>query len=237
MTTVLPRRRPGRTALSAAVAALLLTSCASADGDRDSARQDDPHLLRGFRSWLASDDAPHDAELGAHVLSVRLRYASGRRAGVADVLTDYGPWGSAETEVGPLAAAFREWWDDDPAAGSATFRGQGGKVAKEEALYGGAEPVNLLADFRSWIAAHRAKGRDRAGHVASLAIGYGRGGQGVVSVATDYLIREEPRTAEYVDALARDAVAWWDGDEGAGSVTVSSADQGAHSERELTAAR
>ncbi|MFI9028271.1 hypothetical protein [Streptomyces sp. NPDC053560] len=252
MTKVCQRMRAGQIALSAGIVALLATSCASGDGGHSASHSptagssttheeekldedDDPNLLRGFRSWLKSNTSEHDDELAGHVLSLRLRYESDSRAGTADVLTDYGPWGSAEKEVGPLAEAFQEWWDDDASAGIAIFRSQGGKKVKEATLYDGNSPVNLLTDFQTWTTEHTEMGRSRADHITSLSIGYGRRASGALTISTDYLTRQEPRTKEYIDALARDFAVWWDGDEGADHVSVTSEDQGVHSERRLTA--
>ncbi|MEU6127223.1 hypothetical protein [Streptomyces sp. NPDC047123] len=198
------------------------------------ARGDDPNLLRGFRSWLASNDAEHDDALARHALNVRLDYRSGSRAGVVEVLTDYGPWGRAEAQVGPLAKAFTQWWDGDPAAADARFLGQGGKTAGKAALYEGDEPSNLLARFRSWTAAHSPDGDRLAPHLTGLSIGYGAKGAGAVTVSTDYRTREDPGTPRHVDALGDAFVRWWDGDAGAGTVTVTSEDQGSRAERKLT---
>ncbi|MFF1374982.1 hypothetical protein [Streptomyces sp. NPDC058308] len=239
-------------------AALLLTAgCSGGDGDSGSVREpskssspsgaarkgdgvsrkDDPNLLRGFRTWLKTNDSKRDDALAGHALNVRLDYRSGEGAGVVEVLTDYGPWGEAEDQVGPLAQAFTQWWDGDPAAGSAHFLGQGGKTAKKTTLYDGDEPSNLLTDFRSWTAAHTPDGKRLAPHVTGVTIGYGSKGSGAVTVSTDYRTHEDEGTQKNVDALGTAFADWWDGDEGAATVTVTSEDQGSSAERKLASPR
>ncbi|MFD4628869.1 hypothetical protein ACFVYR_03060 [Streptomyces sp. NPDC058284] len=237
----------------AACALLLAAGCSGGDGGSDSVREpskpssptgpvrkgegvsqkDDPNLLHGFRTWLRTNDSKRDDSLADHALNVSLGYRSGDRHGVVDVLTDYGPWGEAEDQVGPLAEAFTRWWDEDPAAGSARFLGQGGKTAKKATLYEGGKPSNLLDDFRAWTTANAPDGKRLAPHVTALTIGYGRKGAGAVTVSTDYLTHKDDDAQNNVDALGKAFADWWDGDEGAASVTVTSEDQGSHAERKL----
>ena len=259
MTKLAHWARPGRTVLSAAITAVLITSCTSGSDSSSSSpsatqsaspsasrspggqktpaernKRDDPSLFRGFRSWLKTNDTRRDDDLGQHVLALQLSYDDGRPAGTVDVLTDYGPWASAEKEVPPLADAFRTWWDSDPSADTARFRSQGGKTVKKVKLHSSGKPTNLLTEFRSWVAGHAENGKSRAKHITSLSIGYGKRGTGAVTVSTDYLAYKDSGTQRHIDALARDFLAWWDGDDGADSVTVTSGDQGIHAERKLT---
>ncbi|MEU6995386.1 hypothetical protein ABZ953_32610 [Streptomyces sp. NPDC046465] len=235
---------------------LLAVGCFGGDGDsgsgREPSRKDDPNLLQGFRTWLKANDSKGDDALAGHALNVSLDYRSGERAGVVKVLTDYGPWGEAEDHVGPLAKAFTQWWDGDPAAGSAHFLGQGGKTAKKTTLYDGDKPSNLLADFRSWTADRSPAGKRLAPHVTGLTIGYGAKGSGAVTVSTDYRTHKDdthkddtPKdetdkgngTQKNVDALGTAFADWWDGDEGAETVTVTSEDQGSSARRKLASPR
>ncbi|MFE0177534.1 hypothetical protein ACFWZ2_35010 [Streptomyces sp. NPDC059002] len=202
-------------------------------------QQDDPNLLRGFRHWLRTNDTRHDDALAGHTLHIGLDYRAGDRAGAVKVLTDYGPWSEAEGQVGPLAKAFTQWWDEDPAAASARFLGQGGKTAKQTTLYDGPKPSNLLEDFRSWTAENAPNGERLAPHLTALGIGYGFGhgtqGTGAITLSTDYLTYKDHNTQQNLDALGDAFADWWDGDKGAESVTVTSDDQGSHAGRRLTA--
>lgn len=227
--------RTGTRAGVLAAGALLLAVGCSGGGDGDSgAAKDDPNPLRGFRSWLKTNDSERDDALAGHALHISLGYRPGDRDGVVRVLTDYGPWGEAEGQVGPLAEAFTEWWDEDPAAGSARILGQGGKTAKTLTLYDGDEPSNLADEFRSWTAKNSPGGARLAPHVTELTIGYGAKGAGAVTVATDYLTYKDEKTRQNVDALGKAFADWWDGGEGAGTVTVTSEDQGTRAVRKLT---
>ncbi|MEV8017207.1 hypothetical protein AB0O76_12825 [Streptomyces sp. NPDC086554] len=217
----------------AAGALLLTVGCSGGDGSSRKDGPDNPNLLLGFRTWLKTNDSKRDDALAGHARNVSLDYRSGDRDGVVEVLTDYGPWGGAEDQVGPLAKAFTEWWDEDPAAGSARFLGQGGKTAKKTTLYDGDKPSNLLEEFRSWAAKNSPSGERLAPHITQLTIGYGAKGSGAVTVSTDYLTYKDNKTQQNVDALSKAFADWWDGDEGAETVTVTSEDQGSHAEREL----
>ncbi|MEV0259538.1 hypothetical protein AB0H82_35500 [Streptomyces sp. NPDC050732] len=226
--------RSGTRAGALAAGALLLTvGCSGGAGDSGPAK-DDPNPLRAFRAWLKTDDSGRDDALAGHALHISLGYRPGDRDGVVRVLTDYGPWGEAEGQVGPLAGAFTEWWDEDPAAGSARILGQGGKTARTVTLYDGDKPSNLAAEFRSWTAKNAPGGARLAPHVTELTIGYGAKGPGAVTVATDYRTYEDKETRKNVDALGKAFADWWDGDEGAGTVTVTSEDQGTRAERKLS---
>ncbi|MEU5956224.1 hypothetical protein [Streptomyces sp. NPDC047525] len=216
----------------AAGALLLTVGCSGGDAQE---HPDNPNLLLGFRTWLKTNDSERDDDLAGHALNVSLDYRSGDRDGVVKILTDYGPWGEAEDQVGSLAKAFTEWWDEDPSAGSAHFLGQGGKTAKKTTLYEGDAPSNLLKDSRSWTAKNSPSCERLTPHITALTIGYGTKGSGAVTVSTDYATHEDNKTQKNVDALSKAFADWWDGDEGAKSVTVTSEDQGSHAERDLTA--
>ncbi|MFD0549771.1 hypothetical protein ACFQ0X_11615 [Streptomyces rectiviolaceus] len=223
-----------------ATGALLLTvGCSGSDGggsgsaSPSASAKDNPNLLLGFRTWLKTNDSERDDALAGHALNVSLDYRSGDRDGVVEVLTDYGPWGEAEDQVGPLAKAFTTWWDEDPAAGSAHFLGQGGKTAKKAKLYDGDKPSNLLEEFRSWSVKNSPSSERLTPHITELTIGYGAKGSGAVTVSTDYVTHKDDKTQQNVDALSEAFADWWDGDESAESVTVTSEDQGSHAERRL----
>ncbi|GAA1894908.1 hypothetical protein GCM10009837_16110 [Streptomyces durmitorensis] len=221
----------------AAGALLLTVGCSGSDADAEE-HPDNPNLLLGFHTWLKTNDSERDDDLAGHALNVSLGYRSGDRHGVVEVLTDYGPWGEAEDQVTPLAQAFTEWWDEDPSAGSAHFLGQGGKTAKKTTLYEGDAPSNLLKDFRSWTAKNAPSAPNAENltpHITALTIGYGAKGSGAVTVSTDYVTHKDKQTQKKVDTLSEAFADWWDGDEGADSVTVTSEDQGSHAERDLTA--
>ncbi|MFC8128059.1 hypothetical protein [Streptomyces sp. NPDC057302] len=230
--------RTGRRAAALTAGALLLTvGCSGDDGDSGSARESNPNLLLGFRTWLKTNDSERDDALAGHALNVSLDYRSGDRDGVVSVLTDYGPWGEAEDQVEPLAEAFTTWWDADPAAKSAHFLGQGGKTATKTTLYDGDKPSNLLKEFRSWAAKNSPSGERLTPHITALGIGYGAKGSGAATVSTDYLTRKDDETQKKVDTLSGAFAEWWDGDKSAETVTVTSEDQGSRAERKLTAPR
>ncbi|MFJ2774267.1 hypothetical protein [Streptomyces sp. NPDC087300] len=229
------------------MALLLATACSTSGGGDEPAasakptdragkagqpHRDDPNLLRGFRSWLKTNDSPKDDKLAGHTLSIRLSYDE-QRDGVVEVLTDYGPWGEAEGQVGPLAAAFTEWWDKDPAAGRAYFLSQGGRTVQETVLYRGTDPDNLLKEFLSWTAKNATGGGRLAPHITSLGIGYADSGNGVVTVSTDYLTYRDASTQKNLNAVSEAFAAWWDGDDGASSVTVKSQDEGSSTTKKL----
>ncbi|MEC4019692.1 hypothetical protein [Streptomyces sp. H27-D2] len=234
--------------LLAVAAALLATSCSAGNPGHEASAspsptsranaiertpKDDPNLLAGFRSWLRSNSTARDGNLADHALAIALDCTS-EQGCAAQVLTDYGPWGGAESEVRPLARAFKEWWDDDPAAGAAYFLSQGGTTVKEAPLYSGDEPTNLLTEFRSWTSKNVPSGSSLASRITSLSIGYGARGPGAATVSTNYLTYKDPRTQEHLNAIADAFATWWDDDAAAGNVVVNSHDQGTHAQKKLT---